>query len=281
MGANHNFFNTVWTPSFGYPGSFNDGLGGCPGRIAEADQRKVGQVYITDFFRRYVGGTMKFDKFFTGAKIPASIAPVKVKITYLAPDVANQRRDVDRFVASNSLTVNQLGGSVTTSGLTVADWCAETFGDPCVTGTFENEDIHLTGLPQGPSDGTPSPGTSGSTSLAGIRGRGRLPVLQFRTEVNPAYSANTGVPLQNFSVELVDGSGGSDSVSASSVPNDDALIYPEGIPNGHVIMNQIRFPLSMFTGVDLANVTQVRLVFDQTNKGVIDVSDMAFTKGAA
>jgi hypothetical protein len=36
----------------------------------------------------------------------------------------------------------------------------------------------------------------------------------------------------------------------------------------------------MFTGVDLADVTQVRLVFDQTNKGVIDVSDMAFTRGA-
>ena len=238
-------------------------------------------MYVVDFFRRYVGGTMKFDKFWTGAKIPGQIAPVKVEITYLAPDVAGQRRDVDRFVASNSLTVNQLGGSVTTSGLTVADWCAETFGDPCVTGTFENNDIHLTGLPQGALGWNAFTGNIRFNIPAGSGDVDGYDVLQFRTEVNPAYSANTGVPLQNFSVELVDGSGGSDSVSASSVPNDDALIYPEGIPNGHVIMNQIRFPLSMFTGVNLANVTQVRLVFDQTNKGVIDVSDMAFTKGAA
>jgi hypothetical protein len=90
---------------------------------------------------------------------------------------------------------------------------------------------------------------------------------------------NTGVARQNLSVVLTDASGGTASVAASSVPNDDALIYPEGIPNGHVIMNQIRFPLSMFAGVDLSHVTSVRLVFDQTNKGVVDVSDMAFTKG--
>jgi hypothetical protein len=279
MGANHNFFNTVWTPSFGYPGSFNDGLSGCPGRIGEADQRNVGRVYITDYFRRYVGGTMKFDKFFTGAKIPSSIAPVNVKVTYLAPDVGSKRRDLDRFNVSSSLTTNDLGGSVITSGLTVADWCAETGADPCVTGTYQSKDIHLTGLPQGILGWAASTGflrlnvPSGSGDVSGYD------VLQFRTEVNPAYAANNGVARQNLSVVLMDGSGGSASVAASSVPNDDALIYPEGIPSGHVIMNQIRFPLSMFAGVDLTDVTQVRLVFDQANKGTIDVSDMAFTKG--
>ena len=147
-------------------------------------------------------------------------------------------------MASNSLTVNQLGGSVTTSGLTVADWCAETFGDPCVTGTFENDDIHLTGLPQGALGWNAFTGNIRFNIPAGSGDVAGYDVLQFRTEVNPSYAANTGVALQNLSVELVDGSGGSASVAASSVPNDDALIYPEGIPNGHVIMNQIRFPLS-------------------------------------
>ncbi|HKN50331.1 MAG TPA: hypothetical protein VJ010_08915, partial [Actinomycetota bacterium] len=96
---------------------------------------------------------------------------------------------------------------------------------------------------------------------------------------NPSYSANTGVAVQNLAVELIDASGGTADVAASGVPNA-ALTYPPGIPSGHVIMNQIRFPLSLFTGVDLAHVTAVRLVFNQTNKGVIDVSDMAFTRGA-
>jgi hypothetical protein len=279
MGANHNYFNTTWTPSFGYPGAFNDGLGGCPGRISETDQRTVGRVYIMDFFRRYVGGTTSLDKLFTGAKTPASIAPVKVNVTYLAPDVANKRRDLDRFTTSSSLTTNQLGGSVTTSGLTVSDWCGETFSDPCVTGSFENADIHLTGLPQGILGWNAFTGNITLNIPAGSRDVHGYDVLQFRTEVNPSYTANTGVAIQNLSLVLTDGSGGTHSVPASAVQNA-ALVYPPGVPNsGHVIMNQMRFPLSMFTGVDLTNVTSVKLVFDQTNKGVIDVSDMAFTKG--
>jgi hypothetical protein len=279
MGANHNFFNTTWTPSFGFPGAFNDGLSGCPGRIAEADQRKVGQVYIMDFFRRYVGGTTSLDKLFTGAKTPASITPVKVNVTYLAPDTANKRRDLDRFTSSTSLTTNQLGGAVSTSGLTVADWCAETGSDPCVTGVYENADIHLTGLPQGVLGWNAFTGNITLNIPGGSRDVSGYDVLQFRTEVNPSFTANTGVAQQALSVVLTDGSGGTASVSSSAVKNA-ALTYPPGVPNsGHVIMNQIRFPLSQFTGVDLTNITSVKLVFDQTNKGVIDVSDMAFTKG--
>jgi hypothetical protein len=104
-------------------------------------------------------------------------------------------------------------------------------------------------------------------------------VLQFRVAVNPGYQANSGVASQDLVVELRDASGHVAQVAASSVPNA-ALTYPPGLPAGHVILNQIRFPLSLFTGVELANVTEVRLIFSKTTRGVVDVSDLAFTRGA-
>ena len=42
FGANHNFFNTVWTPSSGYPGSFDDGTRRCDGRLRPIEERRVG-----------------------------------------------------------------------------------------------------------------------------------------------------------------------------------------------------------------------------------------------
>jgi hypothetical protein len=46
-----------------------------------------------------------------------------------------------------------------------------------------------------------------------------------------------------------------------------------------VIMNQIRFPLSAFAGVDLTRVKAVEIAFSRTERGVIDISDMAFIRG--
>jgi len=54
MGANHNFFNTEWTPGISAAPSFDDWFGpktkACgvdnPGRLSAAQQRKVGKTYI-------------------------------------------------------------------------------------------------------------------------------------------------------------------------------------------------------------------------------------------
>jgi hypothetical protein len=45
-------------------------------------------------------------------------------------------------------------------------------------------------------------------------------------------------------------------------------------------MNQVRFPLSDFAGVDLNNIRAVRFRFTRTLAGMINVSDLAFA-GAA
>jgi hypothetical protein len=279
MGANHNFFNTVWTPKYGYPGAFDDGLPGCPGRIPSAQQRTAGRVFVVGFFRRYVAGTTKLDNIWTGAKTPGSIAPVQALVTYLAPDLANRRKDLDRFTAPGDLHRDALGGTVTVNQLALSRWCAETNANPCVTGRYRFTDVHLPGLPQGILGWSNATGSIRFNIPAGQGDVQGFDVLQFRVAVNPGFDANRGVAAQDLVVELHDAAGNVAQVAASSVPNA-ALTYPPGLPEGHVILNQIRFPLPWFDGVDLSNVTAVRLIFSKTTRGAIDVSDMAFTRGA-
>ena len=279
MGANHNFFNTVWTPKFGYPGAFDDGLEGCPGRISSNEQRTAGRVFVVDFFRRYISGVLKLDEIWTGEKSPGEIAPVQAIVTYMAPDVPDQRKDLDPFTDAGDFARDELGGTVVTNQLPLARWCPETNASPCVPGRYRYTDVHLPGLPQGMLGWSNATGSIRFNIPAGQGDVHGFDVLQFRVAVNPGYQANSGEPVQDLVVELHDASGGVAQVAASSV-NNVALTYPPGLPAGHVILNQIRFPLSRFTGVNLANITAVRLLFSETTRGVIDVSDMAFTRGA-
>jgi hypothetical protein len=279
MGANHNFFNTVWTPKYGYPGSFDDGLEGCPGRIPSGEQRTAGRVFVVDFFRRYVGGTLKLDQIWTGEKTPGEIAPVQALVSYMAPDVPGQRKDLDRFTSSQHMVFDDLGGTVVTNQLALHRWCPESLANPCVPGRYRYTDAHLPGLPQAILGWANATGSIRFNIPAGEGDVDGFDVLQFRVAVNPGYQANGGVAAQDLVVELHDASGNVAQVAASSVPNA-ALAFPPGLPAGHVILNQIRFPLSWFTGVDLMNVTAVRLLFSKTTRGVIDVSDLAFSRGA-
>ena len=110
-GANHNFFNTVWSPSSGYPGAFDDGWG-CEGRLREGEQRRVAVAYILNFFRRYVGTSAAEGGVWTGERTPPRIAPATTAVSYLAPDAPASRMDVDRFVEPIDLVRNELGGDV-------------------------------------------------------------------------------------------------------------------------------------------------------------------------
>src|SRR5262249_14663762 len=74
MGANHNFYNTIWSPSSPFPGSADDWLAFVQGghsdpqcgtvsgnqRLTEAQERGTGLAYLAAFFRAYVGGETQF-----------------------------------------------------------------------------------------------------------------------------------------------------------------------------------------------------------------------------
>jgi len=70
------------------------------------------------------------------------------------------------------------------------------------------------------------------------------------------------------------------SAAAADVGNA-ALRFPTGLRrfSGHVILQQLRFSLEGFDALDLADVRAIEVRFDRTNKGVIDVADLAFSAG--
>jgi hypothetical protein len=112
MGANHNFFNTVWTPAKGYPGAFDDGVRKCEGRLSAPQERAVGRAYVVSYFRRYLGGTDSLDPIWTGAAAPGGIGAARTLLSYLAPDRAATRLDLVRYTSAADLST-ALGGAPT------------------------------------------------------------------------------------------------------------------------------------------------------------------------
>ena len=281
FGANHNFFNTVWSPSGGYPGDFDDGQWtSCEDQLTQVEQRRVGASYIVSFFRRYVGDETALDPMWTGAETPGSIAPARTLVSYLAPDTPDMRLDVDRFTDPGDLATGQTGGAVLPSGLGLYGWCANTYEAPCVPGDLQWWDRNMPGLSEGIVGWGEEGGTLRFRLPAGSRDVSGFDAFTFRTVVNPGYDQNRFVDYQDLTVALIDGAGNEAQVIASDVGNE-ALRYPIGRRGaGHVLMNQVRFPLANFGGVDLSDVRSVELRFDRTVAGVIDLADLAFA-GAA
>jgi len=247
----------------------------------------VGSAYIVDFFRRYVGGEVSLDPFFTGEQTPPGIAPARTLVSYLAPDTPDRRLDVDRFDSPNGLGTGATGGAVTAEDLVAYGWCADSYELPCVPGQQGFSDVHLPGLGQGVigwSTGTvfgeqERKGRITFELAPGSRDVSGFDALQFRAGVNFGYSAGSGIDVQNLVVGLRDGAGNVSNVPASIVGND-ALEAPRGRFR-HFMLNQIRFPLERFDGVDLTDVVAVQMKFVATPSGVIDLTDLAFSRGAA
>src|SRR5512132_2062633 len=138
MGANHNFYNTIWSPSSPFPRATNDWTAFVPGgvadsqcgtgkgnqRLTEAQQRGTGLAYMSAFFRAYVGGESQFLPLLTGAAPPPPSATTNnLFVSYHAPDNPDLRLDVNRLLNNTNLSVNTLGGAVTQLGLTPYDLC--------------------------------------------------------------------------------------------------------------------------------------------------------------
>jgi hypothetical protein len=276
-GANHNFFNSVWTA--GYPGAFDDTFGRCEGKLRPREQRRTGAAYIVSYFRRYLGAETDLDPIWTGETTPAGIDPTQALMAYLAPDLPSRRLDVDRFIDARSIARTEADDVVTTSGLSLLGWCADIVEVPCVPGDLSFSDVHLPGLARGVFGWSGSDGEvrfdlgAGADVLA-------FDAVQFRAAVNPGYAANSGISYQNLSLSLVDGNGAEVTVAADDVGNE-ALRYPSGLRrfSGHVILQQIRFPLEGFAALDLADVREIVIRFDRTTRGVIDVADLNFSAG--
>ncbi len=283
-GANHNFFNTVWTPSGGFPGADDDGQWtNCRRRLTPFKQRQVGKVFIVTFFRRYVGGERRFDPIWTGAA--AANVPARSLVSYHAG--TGDRRDIDRFADPVDMGAGELG-SVAPRRMSLYGWCGDEWETPCLPGQFRILDVHQSGQSFFSSERFPGLGQAilGWTVPEAVIRFGipasdgdisRYDSIQFRAAVNPIYPANDFVEYQNLAVTLVDGSGSRAEVAASEVGNE-ALAFPM---QEKFILNQVRFPLEAFAGVDLTDIRGVELNFSWVDQGVVDIADLAFARRPA
>ncbi|MFG2004570.1 hypothetical protein ACGFNU_36005 [Spirillospora sp. NPDC048911] len=282
MGANHNYFNTVWTQD-DWRG---DRRSAChpsrPTRLTAAQQRNVGIAYVAGFFRSHLGGERALAPMWRGETVPRSIAPAKVLVSRLAPS----RRDVNRLRGAADLRRNALGGKVTTIGAASVKLC----GGPRRLTCLRRPGASATEPHQGTAD-APGPGLSvlkiswsGKASYTNAIPARHGNVRRFRAIVlrGALDFTDPGNPRgrpQNVRIKLTDARGR--TASAATVRHSAALGFPPPVGADEetpFLLNQVRVPLSAFRGVDLRNVRGVSLDFGTTTKGSIGITDLAFTE---
>ncbi|HYO63101.1 MAG TPA: hypothetical protein VER08_05530 [Pyrinomonadaceae bacterium] len=299
MGANHNYYNTIWTPGLFSAGTSDDwgfttggsndahcGTVAGNKRLTPAQQRGTGLAYISAFMRAYVGGESQFLPYLTGtAAPPPSAQTTNLHVSYHAPAAA--RRDVNRLLNATNLTTNTLGGATTQTGLTPHDLCGGDSPQPqhCLPSTQSTtRQPHTTPSARATTKRGLSELRTGWSALAsytndlplGARDVSGFQLLTFRVSVNFADTRNAQNAAQNFTVRLTDGAG---NVSGALVANHSAaLFYPPGSvgPVPKVILNTVRIPVSAFSGVNLSDIRSVQFRFDQNLTGALLVSDVAF-----
>ena len=299
MGANHNFYNTIWSPSSPFPGAANDWLAFVPGghsdnhcgngkssqRLTEAQQRGTGLAYMSAFFRAYVGGETQFLPILTGdAPPPPSAQTNNLFVSYHAP--ANRRLDVNRLLTDTNLTVNTVGGTATQTGLTPYELCGGDSPQPqrCLPDQANARQPHTTPSARSPLRGLSQlitgwnnfTGNYTNNIPAALGNVSSFQAIQFRVSVNFADVRNLEGLAQDFRVVLTDAAGNWTSVRVSDVSS--ALFFPPGEvgPVPKVVLNTVRVPLTAFTGVNLNNVRSVQFTFNERLQGGVLITDVAF-----
>jgi hypothetical protein len=301
MGANHNFYNSIWSPSSGIPGATDDWLAFVPGgssdsqcgvvggnhRLTEAQQRGTGLAFMTAFFRSYVGGESQFVPIMTGdTQAPPSASTNELFVSYHAPDDAALRLDVNRLLTNTNLTTNTLGGAATQSGLSPYDLCGGPAPQPakCLPNEPNARQPHTTPSARSSLRGLSQLriGWNDPTALyrndlpGGTRNVSGFQAVQFRVSVNFADARNIADAAQDFSVVLTDSSGFVSSVRVSDYSK--ALFFPPGEvgPVPKVVLNTVRVPLSAFIGVNLNSIRSVQFKYDQKVAGALLITDVGF-----
>ncbi len=298
LGANHNYFNRMWTPgqvipgtSVLVPGASDDwtetsdthcGTVSGNGRLTDSQQRGFGAAYAAAFLRRNLRGETQFDVILNRDAPPPPSAQNAAVYAGFMPG-ASDRKDINRLTSTSELATNTLGGAVTTTGLVGYTLCGVTPGNACAGGQ-NRQDPHFPSLTSAslgwsvPS-GQPRNGSFVNAIPVLKREVSNFGTLQFRVGVNMNDGRNVVDQAQDMSVRLTDGYGTTSTVRVGAYTN--VLYYPPGLTLGTqdkaMFMNTARIPMSAFTNLNITNTVSVSFLFDQRDSGDLIVSDVAFS----
>jgi hypothetical protein len=272
MGANHNYFNTEWTP--GMAAAFaeddwrdaDDPVCGpdAPARLSAAEQRDVAATYVAGAVRLHAQRDDRVLSMFDGSSVQVpSAGEADVRTTA----VGGRRR----------LVAVREGMTVLTAGPIEARTCAGQSSGPasvCGAGLPSERTPHWPVGNQSPyRPGQPALELSwtGASGAATLRLDRRLD-LSRSTSVDARVIVSTGTPLVRLGLRLVD----ADGASVVLQPRDHGRLraLPGSNPLGKLLAQTLRTPLAGVTGVDLTRITGIGLV-SRTERGRIWLLDVA------
>ena len=289
--ANHNAFNQLLPDDpMGRPGRAD-----CETLLEPETQRGILVDYAADFL------VTLFDEDATAvseakarlgmdvqALAPGELYGLPARVATLA--AADDRQPLLVPATEDELATNLQGGGVTEEGITT-HFCPEGYYTPTtMPGSEPCRRVNLT-IPGSPALAVVSwaePGAAWRFALP--EGNGDLSgytTLSLRAAVDPLSPLNAPDSHQAFSLQLTDRAGNSATVPTR--PDEPALGFPAGLVEendtfegglftGRVPMTKIRLPLSDFDGIDLADVSEIALLFDQTPSGSLFMGDVEWVR---
>lgn len=263
-GANHNFWNTVWTPGSGDPYASDDGAWYTGNHLTAAQQRQTGLQPLVGFVLQQLGGIAPYREILTGHLPIAAMPNQYMHWSYQHPT----QKVLDDFENGNT-TLNTLGGAVSLAG-----------GPTVSEGGIPFCALHSWNENTGGVAWSASGGIYASTLPVGQRNVSGFTHLTFRVaQVSDGGGLNPVGQSKNLIVRLVDAGGNARKVMTVDFRD---IPYPyERSPGWDVCqMKSVRIPLRNFTmnisGVDLSNLLRVEIELPGT--GQIAVDDLQFTK---
>ena len=288
--ANHNQFNTMLPGDpFGTPGRPD-----CDDLLDADAQRAFLASYAGDFLTAVFSSdpaqmraalermgidaaAQAADTLYGEAAQAALLADTRHRLPLLTPDRAD------------AFTTSPVDGVVTAEGITTL-FCPDGYytptTDPELAGCHRAQ-VTVPGQPAHAVVNWEAPGGALRFELPmGVDNLLLFDTFSVRTAVDPLSPLNRAGAPQAFSVQVTDRSGATATVPVR--PDEPALRYPAGViePDdlfgalftGRVPLMPVRVPISAFTGVNLARVAEVALIFDQTARGSLFLADVELVR---
>ncbi|HVV11012.1 hypothetical protein [Amycolatopsis sp.] len=285
MGADHNYFNDVWTGIYGddwdaYVDSADPTCGQSPAtsiRLTAAEQQRVGVAYTAGFFRLTLGKESAFLPMFqSGSGSSVQVGAATVLQATQSP--ASQRLDVAPLQASAS--------NVQFSGAVNGQYCASIGGVSSQSGLPSCSDSTYTSRFPSFTPPTHTPNVPASPMLhLQWTGAGTVTAALPRYDVSRYGALTVRAALDGVStaadltLTVVDGAGRGQSSTVSALS--DALTSLPG--NQDVLpktwLRTVRWPVSQLTKVNTRNIRQIRITTPAAASGVL-LSDLAFSNAA-
>jgi trimeric autotransporter adhesin len=303
MGADHDFFNQIWTPPF--PSASDDwsrstdpvcgAAAPTTTRLSPTQEFDVGSAYVAGFFELTLGGQKQFQGMFDGSGDEPSSVSSFADVRTIADQPASQRDDLASFEANSPL----IGTAGTATATVCANKTGRTVPEPypaCSVTSLTNQQVpHWT-----PAAFAPNVPLGIMTHLTWTSGTGKLTVTVPKAQQNAStyqeltvdMSPDENVPAgTDMTMTVSDSSGHTWSSPMSALNPFTVNRMPQSTGTGatllgKIVLQQAHVPTATLAaaGLNLKAITAVSFTaavgLDQTPAGGVYISDLGFdTKG--